>query len=58
MEETGLGYGISHMSSYVWLYNSKWQPMDIGAAPDLVLVDTSDPNADMSKLYDIDVISA
>ncbi len=38
--------------------NSRWESVDGGATPDKILIDTSVPDSDYTKLYDIDAISA
>lgn len=38
--------------------DSRWVSVEKGATPDYKMIDTFDPDADYSKLYDIDAISA
>jgi len=48
---------LGTLSSVVILTDSKGNTVEVGATPDAVLVDTDDESADLSVLYDMDVLS-
>jgi len=48
---------LGTLSSVVILTDSKGNTVEVGATPDAVLVNTDDESADLSVLYDMDMLS-